>query len=47
MDLEQQYQEQGMRITVLGLIVVHDHEHPHILMIQSLNNVFQLLICLI
>ena len=33
-----------MRRTVEGILVVHDHGHPHILMLQIANAFFKLLV---
>src|SRR5438445_13645960 len=32
--LQNNYEDFGMRRTVEGILVVHDHGHPHILMLQ-------------
>ena len=34
-----------MRRTVEGILVVHDHGHPHILMLQIANAFFKLYVC--
>jgi cleavage and polyadenylation specificity factor subunit 5 len=34
-----------MRRTVEGILVVHDHGHPHILMLQIANAFFKLCVC--
>ncbi|TPX72708.1 hypothetical protein SpCBS45565_g00249 [Spizellomyces sp. 'palustris'] len=40
--LQSEYQTQGMRITVEGVLVVHEHGHPHVLMLQIANTFFKL-----
>jgi hypothetical protein len=35
-----------MRRTVEGILVVHDHGHPHILMLQIANAFFKLCVLL-
>jgi hypothetical protein len=40
--LQNNYEDWGMRRTVEGILVVHDHGHPHILMIQIANAFFKL-----
>lgn len=41
--LQNNYEDYGMRRTVEGVLVVHDHGHPHILMLQIANAFFKLL----
>ncbi|THH28843.1 hypothetical protein EUX98_g5340 [Antrodiella citrinella] len=41
--LQNNYEDFGMRRTVEGILVVHDHGHPHILMLQIANAFFKLL----
>ena len=40
--LQNNYEDFGMRRTVEGVLVVHDHGHPHILMLQIANAFFKL-----
>ncbi len=40
--LQNNYEDFGMRRTVEGILVVHDHGHPHILMLQIENAFFKL-----
>ncbi|KAG7532113.1 hypothetical protein FFLO_03855 [Filobasidium floriforme] len=40
--LTNDYDAKGMRRTVEGVLVVHDHGHPHILMLQIANAFFKL-----
>lgn len=40
--LQNQYEDFGIRHTVEGVLVVHDHGHPHVLMIQIANAFFKL-----
>jgi hypothetical protein len=40
--LQNNYEDYGMRRTVEGILVVHDHGHPHILMLQIANAFFKL-----
>ncbi|KIM87827.1 hypothetical protein PILCRDRAFT_814542 [Piloderma croceum F 1598] len=40
--LQNNYEDSGMRRTVEGILVVHDHGHPHILMLQIANAFFKL-----
>ncbi|KAG5459139.1 MAG: nucleotide hydrolase-domain-containing protein, partial [Olpidium bornovanus] len=40
--LQSDYQRTGMRRTVEGVLVVHEHNHPHILMLQIANAFFKL-----
>jgi cleavage and polyadenylation specificity factor subunit 5 len=42
--LQNNYEDFGMRRTVEGILVVHDHGHPHILMLQIANAFFKLLV---
>lgn len=43
--LEEHYQEHGMRRTCEGILVCHEHNHPHILMLQIANAFFKLYTC--
>ncbi|KAI8803681.1 cleavage and polyadenylation specific factor 5 [Cladochytrium replicatum] len=40
--LQYEYDTQGMRTTVEGVLVVHEHGHPHVLMLQIANTFFKL-----
>lgn len=40
--LEEHYNEHGMRRTCEGILVCHEHNHPHILMLQIANAFFKL-----
>ncbi|KAL2918038.1 hypothetical protein HK105_202452 [Polyrhizophydium stewartii] len=40
--LQSEYETQGMRTTVEGVLVVHEHGHPHILMLQIANSFYKL-----
>ncbi len=40
--LEEHYQAHGMRRTCEGILVCHEHNHPHILMLQIANAFFKL-----
>ncbi|UZJ54865.1 hypothetical protein CBS101457_004185 [Exobasidium rhododendri] len=40
--LQNQYEDLGIRHTAEGVLVVHDHGHPHVLMIQIANAFFKL-----
>ncbi|KAF9737378.1 serine threonine-protein phosphatase 2b catalytic subunit [Paraphaeosphaeria minitans] len=40
--LEEYYQANGMRRTCEGVLVCHEHNHPHILMLQIANAFFKL-----
>ncbi|GAA5866176.1 hypothetical protein JCM3774_004109 [Rhodotorula dairenensis] len=40
--LESEYEQYGMRKTVEGLLVVHEHGHPHVLLLQVANSFFKL-----
>ena len=40
--LEEHYSEHGMRRTCEGILVCHEHNHPHILMLQIANAFFKL-----
>ncbi|KAI9892516.1 MAG: Nudix hydrolase 21, chloroplastic [Vezdaea aestivalis] len=40
--LEEHYAEHGMRRTCEGVLVCHEHNHPHILMLQIANAFFKL-----
>ena len=40
--LEQHYEGHGMRRTCEGIMVCHEHNHPHVLMLQIANAFFKL-----
>ncbi|GAA5835217.1 hypothetical protein JCM11251_006646 [Rhodosporidiobolus azoricus] len=40
--LERDYEQYGMRRTVEGLLIVHEHGHPHVLLLQVGNSFFKL-----
>lgn len=40
--LEEHYDQHGMRRTCEGVLVCHEHNHPHILMLQIANAFFKL-----
>ncbi|KAH7349987.1 cleavage and polyadenylation specificity factor subunit 5 [Plectosphaerella cucumerina] len=40
--LEEHYAQHGMRRTCEGILVCHEHNHPHILMLQIANAFFKL-----
>ncbi|GAA5853583.1 hypothetical protein JCM3766R1_003135 [Sporobolomyces carnicolor] len=40
--LEDDYEKHGMRRTVEGLLIVHEHGHPHVLLLQVANSFFKL-----
>jgi cleavage and polyadenylation specificity factor subunit 5 len=40
--LQNDYELQGMRRTVEGVIIVHEHGHPHILLLKLSNSVYKL-----
>jgi cleavage and polyadenylation specificity factor subunit 5 len=40
--LQADYTKKGMRTTVEGLVLVHEHEHPHILLLQVANSFYRL-----
>ena len=40
--LEEHYEQYGMRRTCEGILVCHEHNHPHILMLQIANAFFKL-----
>lgn len=44
--LEEYYQANGMRRTCEGVLVCHEHNHPHILMLQIANAFFKLYVCI-
>lgn len=40
--LENEYETAGMRRSVEAILVVHEHGHPHVLMMQIANTFFKL-----
>jgi cleavage and polyadenylation specificity factor subunit 5 len=40
--LESDYEVAGMRRSVEAILVVHEHGHPHVLMMQIANTFFKL-----
>lgn len=40
--LEEHYEQFGMRRTCEGVLVCHEHNHPHVLMLQIANAFFKL-----
>lgn len=40
--LEEYYDKHGMRRTCEGILVCHEHNHPHVLMLQIANAFFKL-----
>ncbi|ORY06963.1 cleavage and polyadenylation specificity factor, 25 kDa subunit [Basidiobolus meristosporus CBS 931.73] len=40
--LQNDYEKTGMRRTVEAVLVVHEHNHPHVLMLQIANSFFKL-----
>jgi len=40
--LKEHYERHGMRRTCEGILVCHEHNHPHILMLQIANAFFKL-----
>lgn len=40
--LEEHFEQYGMRRTCEGILVCHEHNHPHILMLQIANAFFKL-----
>lgn len=40
--LEEHYEKYGMRRTCEGVLVCHEHNHPHVLMLQIANAFFKL-----
>jgi len=40
--LEDHYHKYGMRRTCEGVLVCHEHNHPHVLMLQIANAFFKL-----
>ena len=44
--LEEHYEQYGMRRTCEGVLVCHEHNHPHVLMLQIANAFFKLYVLL-
>eukprot|EP00270_Netrium_digitus_P008813 TRINITY_DN2653_c0_g1_i1.p1 TRINITY_DN2653_c0_g1~~TRINITY_DN2653_c0_g1_i1.p1 ORF type:complete len:223 (+),score=48.46 TRINITY_DN2653_c0_g1_i1:54-671(+) len=40
--MKQNYMKEGMRTSVEGILLVHEHNHPHILLLQIGNTFFKL-----
>ncbi|ORX80343.1 cleavage and polyadenylation specific factor 5 [Anaeromyces robustus] len=40
--LQNEYEKEGIRRTVEGVLVVHEHNHPHVLLLQIANTFFKL-----
>ena len=40
--LEEHYEQYGMRRTSEGVLLCHEHNHPHVLMLQIANAFFKL-----
>ncbi|KAG8628352.1 hypothetical protein KVT40_004225 [Elsinoe batatas] len=40
--LEEHYEQHGMRRTCEGILICHEHNHPHVLMLQIANAFFKL-----
>lgn len=40
--LEEHYEKHGMRRTCEGVLICHEHNHPHVLMLQIANAFFKL-----
>ncbi|QIX02437.1 hypothetical protein AMS68_007954 [Peltaster fructicola] len=40
--LEEYYEQHGMRRTCEGILICHEHNHPHVLMLQIANAFFKL-----
>jgi len=40
--LEEHYEKHGMRRTCEGILVCHEYNHPHVLMLQIANAFFKL-----
>ncbi|KAJ2991887.1 hypothetical protein HDV02_003402 [Globomyces sp. JEL0801] len=40
--LLEEYESQGMRITVEGVLIVHDHSHPHVMLFKLAENFYKL-----
>ena len=40
--LANDYEREGMRTTVEGVLIVHEHGHPHVLMLQIAGTFFKL-----
>lgn len=40
--MKEQYEKEGMRTSVEGIILMHEHNHPHILLLKITENFFKL-----
>lgn len=40
--MKEKYEQEGMRRTVDGILLVHQHKHPHVLLLQIGNTFFKL-----
>ena len=40
--MKENYEKEGMRRTVEGILLVHQHRHPHVLLLQIGNTFFKL-----
>jgi cleavage and polyadenylation specificity factor subunit 5 len=40
--MKEKYEEEGMRRSVEGILLVHQHRHPHVLLLQIGNTFFKL-----
>ncbi|CEP02591.1 Cleavage and polyadenylation specificity factor subunit 5 [Plasmodiophora brassicae] len=40
--LEKRFQEHGLQTVVEGILIMHLHRHPHVLLLQESNSVFKL-----
>lgn len=40
--MQENYNKEGMRRTVEGVMLVHQHKHPHVLLLQIGNTFFKL-----
>ena len=40
--MQENYNKEGMRRTVEGVMLVHQHQHPHVLLLQIGNTFFKL-----
>ena len=40
--MEAKYESEGLRRTVEGVLLIHQHDHPHVLLLQFGPNAFRL-----
>ena len=40
--LRNEYKAKGMRTTVEAVLLVHEHDHPHVLLLQIANTFYKL-----